>query len=334
AQAVGENTRAGWIVRTVQQAPEHDTRAADYAEQVADRLVMPTVALALLSLAATRDAARAAAILNVDFTTGIDLSAPTSFLTTMDRAARQGVLIKSGRAIECLATADAVVFDKTGTVTHGRPEVAEGVSLGDRCSPIELLALAAAAEVNLRHLIGQAIVRHARRLRVALPVPESMEVSPRLGVLAEVDGHRVRVGSYRFLAEAGFRMDQADAHTSRLRHEGQSAAWVAVDDALVGFIAYHDPPRVESAAVVAWLRAHGVPEIHLATGDGPMGAQAVARALDITEVHAAALPEDKAAVVQQLQQAGHVVIVVGDGVDDAPALALANVSVSLAHGAD
>src|SRR5262249_43743063 len=98
--------------------------------------------------------------------------------------------------------------------------------------------------------------------------------------------------------------------------------------------AYHDPPRVESAAVVAWLRAHGVPEIHLATGDGPMGAQAVARALDITEVHAAALPEDKAAVVQQLQQAGHGGLGGGDGVDDAPALALANVSVSLAHGAD
>src|SRR5207248_5193767 len=126
---------------------------------------------------------------------------------------------------------------------HGRPEVAEVVSLGDRCSPPELLALAAAAELNLRHLIAQAIVRHARRLYVAIPARESVEVSPRLGLLAEVAGHRVRVGSYRYLAEAGFGMDQADGHSVRLRHKGYSAAWVAVDDALAGFIAYHDPPR-------------------------------------------------------------------------------------------
>src|SRR5581483_7617758 len=330
--ATGGDTRAGWVVRTLQQAPTHDTRAAAYGERLADYMVLPTLAVGGLAYAATRDPSRLAAILIVDWATGLELSAPTSVLATMARAARDGILIKSGHAVECLAAADAVVLDKTGTLTRGRPEVAEMVSLDPAPPPDELLALTAAAEQPLRHPIAAAIVRYARARDVAIPERETGEYVARQGMLATVQGHEVRVGSARFLAEAGLGVESAEA--GQLAQQGYSVVYVGVDGVLAGLVAYHDPARAESAGVVRWLLAHGVREIHLVTGDGPAAAQALARRLGIAHVHAGALPDDKAVLVRALQGRGRVVAMVGEGLDDAPALVQADVSVSLAHGAD
>jgi Cu2+-exporting ATPase len=332
ATATGADTRAGWVVHTLQQAPTHDTRAADYGDRVADRMVLPTLAVAGLAYAATRDASRLAAILIVDWATGIELSAPTSVLTTMARAARDGILIKSGHAVEALAAADAVVFDKTGTLTRGRPEVAEVVSLDPALPPDELLALAASAEQPLRHPIAAAVLRYARARGVAVPERESGEYVPRLGMLATVRQRTVRVGSSRFLTEAGLGVENPTA--AQLAEQGYSVVHVGVDQALAGLIAYHDPAREESAGVVAWLLAHGVQEVHLVTGDSLPAAQALAGRLGIANVHAGLLPDDKAALVRALQRRGRAVAMVGEGLDDAPALVQADVSISLAHGVD
>jgi P-type Cu2+ transporter len=332
ATATGDATRAGWVVHTLQQAPVHDTRAADYGDRFADRMVLPTLGMAGATYALTRDPNRLAAILIVDWATGLELSAPTSVLATMARAARDGILIKSGHAVECLAAADAVVLDKTGTLTHGRPEVAEVVSLDPALPADALLALAAAAEQPLRHPIAAAIVRYARARGIAIPERERGEYVPRLGMLATVQGHEVRVGSARFLAEAGLGVENAMA--AALAAQGYSVVYVGVDAALAGLIAYHDPARAESAGVVRWLLAHGVREVHLVTGDSPAAARALAKRLGIAHVHAGALPDDKAALVRALQRRGCVVAMVGDGFDDALALVQADVSVSLAHGAD
>jgi P-type Cu2+ transporter len=175
-------------------------------------------------------------------------------------------------------------------------------------------------------------VRHARARGIAIPTAERDEYIPRLGMLATVQGRQVRVGSARFLAEAGLAVEHPTA--TALAKQGYSVVYVGVDTALAGLIAYHDDARAESAGVVRWLLAHGVREVHMVTGDAPAAAQALARRLGIAHVHASLLPNDKAALVRTLQRRGRVVAMVGDGFDDTPALVQADVSLSLAHGAD
>ncbi len=334
AEAVGTTTRAGWIVRALNEAPTYDTRAANYAARFGDRLVLPTFALAGLSLVATGNLARAASILIVDFATGIRVSAPTAVLATMGRAARDGVLVKGGRALDNLAVADAIVFDKTGTLTRGEPQVSDVISLDERFDVEEILALAAAGEIRLRHPTARAIVRHARRMKVPILERDSSRYSAGLGVRARVDGRAIRVGSARFLLSADIAISPAHAVARRLQQTGASVVYVGVDDALAGVIAYHDPPRAESGEVIRWLKAHGVGEVLMVTGDEADAAHAVAETVGITRVHVATLPEEKADIVRELQRLGHVVAVVGDGINDSPALAVADVSISLRHGAD
>jgi P-type Cu2+ transporter len=334
AEAVGKTTRAGWIVKVLEEAPVLDSRAVSYANRFADRLVAPTFALAGLSLALTGNFARAAAILIVDFATGIRVSAPTTIMATLGRAARDGILIKGGRAVEQLATADAIVFDKTGTLTHGEPDVTDVVSLNPEFTPDDVLALAASAEQRLRHPTARAVVRHARHRHLAIPRRQEFQYTTGLGVLARIKGRSVRVGSARFLAAAGFPVDRLDGVATRLSSTGASLVYVAVDDTLAGLLAYRDPLRAEASAVIERLRALGVREILIVTGDEIATAQMVAGALGVRRVHASALPDEKAEIVRELQRQGHTVAVVGDGINDSPALSLADVSVSLPHGAD
>jgi P-type Cu2+ transporter len=337
ANAVGRATRAGWVVQTLERLPARDTRAADYAAHYVEGQVLPAFGIAGLTWAATRDAERAAAVLNVDYGTGIEISAPTSILASMAHAAQDGILIKSGGALERLALADTVVLDKTGTLTHGRPEVTEVVTLVGEMSTEEVLSLAAAAEGDLRHVVARAIRRRARRQGLVPPATTQLEHVARQGVIARVNDREVRVGNVRFLTDAGIPRDPATiARATALGEAGNAIVYVVVDGQLVGLLAYQDAPRRESAGVVGWLRGHGVPTVHLVTGDARFGAVPAALAAGIAEadLHYNALPEDKAAVVEALQRAGRRVAFVGDGIDDAPALAMADVSISFLHGAD
>lgn len=334
AEAVGTATRAGWIVRLLEEAPDLDSRAAAYAHRFADRLVAPTFALAGASLVLTGNVARAASILIVDFATGIRISAPTSVMATLAQAARNGVLIKSGRAIEQLATADTIIFDKTGTLTRGEPEVSDVVSLDKQFSPDDMLALAAAAEMRLRHPTARAIVRHAQQRRVTIPGREELRNLPGFGVMARVEGQVIRVGSARFMGTVGLSVDRLNGVVTRQKEKGASLAFVAVNGTLAGLLAYRDPVRQESREVITQLRARGIREILLVTGDESQAAQTVAQSLGIRRVHAGVLPDEKAAIVRELQAQGRLVAVIGDGINDAPALAQADASVSLPHGAD
>ena len=334
AAAVGASTRAGWIVRILEESPVIDSRAASYAHRFADRLVAPTFALAGVSLALTGSPARAAAILIVDFATGIRVSAPTSIMATLAQAARRGVLIKSGRAIEQLASVDAIIFDKTGTLTRGEPEVAQVVSLQRRFPPERVLALAAAAELRLRHPTATAIVRHAERLGVAIPRRDDLRYTPGLGVVARVGRQDIRVGSARFMTGAGHDLSRLNGKVSRLKDDGLSLVYVAVGGTLAGIVTYQDPIREESAPVLEQLRRRGIKETLIVTGDDSISAYTVAATLGIGRVHAGVLPDEKAALTRALQAEGHVVAVVGDGINDSPALAIADVSVSLSHASD
>jgi len=324
-ELVGGETRAGRIVQLMRDAPVHDTRIENYAGRLADRIVLPSFLLAGAVLAATRDPTRAASVLITDFATGVRVSVPTAVLAAMTSAAQAGVVIRSGRALEQLAEVDAVVFDKTGTVTVGNPAVSGVETLTGDLSADEVLALAASADQRLSHPVAEAVVRYAAR-RGVTPGPRgrwSYDIG--LGVRAEISGHDVLVGSDRLLAREDVDLTPATGFP-----DGQSGIYVAVDGRLCGALPYTDPIRPEARGVVAALRDdHGM-EIHLLTGDKSGTAHAVGRHLgiDAANVHGELFPEDKAAVVEALHASGRRVAFVGDGINDLPALAYADVSVS------
>jgi Cu2+-exporting ATPase len=243
----------------------------------------------------------------------------------MTSAAQAGVVIRSGRALEQLAGVDTVVFDKTGTITRGNPAVTEVRSMSSDLSDDDVLAIAATADQRLNHPVAEAVVDYALTQGLKPGRRGRWHYDIGLGVRAEINGDDVLVGSDRLLAREG-----VDITPARGSEAGLSRVYVAVSGRLRGIIAYADPIRREAQEVVAALRdAHGM-EIHLLTGDRTETAHAVGRdlGLDARNVHGELFPEDKAAVVRALRARGRRVAFVGDGINDLPALAYADVSVS------
>jgi heavy metal translocating P-type ATPase len=333
AQRVGQDTRAAEIVRLVQSAPVGETRSLNYASAFADRLVPWSLGGAAALAAAGASAQTCVSLLIADFGTGVRVAGPTTVLAAMTSAARHGVLIKGGRQLERLAQVDAVVFDKTGTLTTGVPEISEVIPYADT-SPDELLALAASAEQRFTHPAAVAVVRAA--LERGLPLSRREDTQYRIGqgVSARIGGIPVVIGSPRFLAEQGVGIARARGELRRAEREAASQLLVALDGRLAGVLLYRDEPREDAAAAVRALREQGVAHITMLTGDRARVAERVARQLGIDRAIAGALPSRKAEVVEQLRAAGHTVAVVGDGINDSPALAAADVGISLVSAAE
>jgi Cu2+-exporting ATPase len=329
AEKVGAETMAASIVEFLLNAPIGETRTQQYEQLFADRLVPYSLLGAGGSLLATASADMAASLLIVDFGTGIRVAAPTTVLATMARAARQRILVKGGRCLERLAEVDTVVFDKTGTLTTGVPEVVEITSYSPALDEDGLLSLAAGAEARLTHPVAGAVLRTAQARGLAIPDRQSSTYRIGLGVQARIDGAEVLVGSGRFLTASG--VDLTGRNGNGRSRAGTSSLFVAVDGVLAGRIAYHDPLRPEAAAVVQALRARGIDEIVLLTGDNADVAQAIARTVGIDRFVAGVFPEQKAEYVQALQLEGRTVAVVGDGINDSLCLAQADVGIAV-HG--
>jgi Cu2+-exporting ATPase len=332
AERVGSDTRAGQSIKLIQDAPVHDTRIENYAAKIADRAVLPTIFLAGIVFGFTRNLARAASVLTLDFATGIRVSVPTTVLAALTSAARRGILIRSGRALEQFAKIDTIVFDKTGTLTQGDIAVV-GVKTVNGMSADRVLELAAAAEQRLTHPVASALVRYAEKQGVRLLSRGEWNYEVGLGVRAEVDGTTVLVGSKRFLKHNG--VDISCLYEEHPDLKGASLIYVATESELRGVIQYTDPLRPETLDVIHQLHALGM-EIHLLTGDNWNRAKAVAAQLDIPEhcTHAEAFPETKAEVVRQLHEAGQTVAFIGDGINDSAALAYADVAISFGDGSD
>jgi Cu2+-exporting ATPase len=346
ADRVGEQTRAAASLELLQKAPVHDTRMANYAAQLADQLVVPSFILASVVLAITREPARAASILTLDFVTGIRVSIPTAFLGALNHNTRHGILVRSGRTIEQLAAVDTVVFDKTGTLTQGELTVVGIQTVPEGMEPEAVLRLAAATEQRIAHPVAEAITHYAQNQNLTIPRRDEWNYEVGLGIRATIEGKAVLVGSERFLVQEGVDLSGLDTKTfplqeiCHLEDQSKTSAWlsliyVACDGELAGVIQYADPLRPESPALIQALVASGR-EIHLLTGDNPQRAKMVAEELRIpsTQVHAQAFPEQKAAIVRDLKLAGKTVAFVGDGLNDSVALAYADVSVSFANGSD
>lgn len=331
-ERTGNDTCAGQSIQLMQDAPVHDTRMENYAAKLAQKAVLPTILLSGVVFAATRNPARAASILTLDFATGIRVSVPTTVLAALTGAARRGVLIRSGRALEQLAAIDTIVFDKTGTLTLGQVVVTSVESFDPEITSTRILAIAAAAEQRLTHPVAEAVINYAQEQQVEILPRSKWDYQLGLGVTALIDGEDVYVGSDRFLRQMEINMAAVD----ELVEKPANAIYVAWDGQLKGILSYSDKVRPETPDVIKTLMVDEGIEVHMLTGDNRRTAIAVARELGIppAQTHAEAFPEQKAQIVRELHEAGKTVAFVGDGINDSPALAYADVSVSFAHGSE
>jgi manganese/zinc-transporting P-type ATPase C len=332
----GRDTAAARIVQMLESAPVGETRMQNYAEKFADRLVAPLLGVNTALLALTGNFDRFMSMSIVDYGTGIRVAAPTSVLTSMMRAAREGILVKSGVHMERMATLHGMAFDKTGTLTRGCLAILEVRTLSSGMEPEHILQLAASAEESLRHPVARALVSHATRFPgQLLEVAEDVDFSIGLGVSARVGQRRVRVGSERYLQQVGIATAPAQGFLREVERHGHAALLVAVDDSLVGGVAYADELRPEATAVVAALRERSVRDIVMITGDRGGIARRIAEKLGIRRFFAEVMPAQKAEIMDQLRNGGggHFAMV-GDGVNDSPALARADVGIAMVDGAD
>jgi len=262
----------------------------------------------------------------------LGLATPMSIMVGVGRGAQAGVLIKNAEALERLERVDTLVVDKTGTLTEGKPKVVAVVP-APGLSESDVLRLAASVERASEHPLARAIVAAAAERGVALDAVTDFDSPTGKGAVGTVAGRKVVLGNARFLAEAGISLAPLDDAAERLRQDGATAIHVAVDGKAAGVIAVADPVKATTAQALQELTAAGVRVVML-TGDNRTTAQAVARRLGITEVEAEVLPDQKSAVVERLRREGRVVAMAGDGVNDAPALAAAEVGIAMGTGTD
>jgi Cd2+/Zn2+-exporting ATPase len=256
------------------------------------------------------------------------ISTPVSIVSALAAAARKGVLIKGGARLEQLAAVRCIAFDKTGTLTYGRLRVVD-VAAADGVSAPEVLRLAASLESRSEHPIGRAVVEHARKAGVVLSAAEGFQAIPGRGAEGLVDAAHVVVGNHRLFEERGLCSPEAHARLEAMTADGCSTIMVSRGGHAVGVIGVADEPRESAAAVVEMLREQGVAHVVLLTGDHERAAKVIAAKAGITEYRASLLPEDKVSAVEELRRRYGVLAMVGDGVNDAPALATANVGIAM-----
>jgi Cu2+-exporting ATPase len=341
ATAVGSDTALAQVVRLVQEAQNSKAPGQRLADKAAFWLVLVALLGGTLTFVAWyvligRDLQEsllfAITVVVITCPDALGLATPTAIMVGTGLGAKRGILFKNAMALEQAASLDTVVFDKTGTLTRGEPEVVEIVTTNGSDAN-DVLRLVAAAEGDSEHPLAEAIVNAAKERDLAIPRAQSFEAVPGHGLTATVDGHRLAVGNAGLLAREGIAGDALAARAVELAGQGRTSVLVAVDGKGAGIIAIADAPRETSAAAVRALREQGVRAVML-SGDSQSTAERIAAELGIDDVIAEVLPADKAAKVKELQRQGRKVAMVGDGVNDAPALAQADVGIAIGAGTD
>ena len=341
-ERVGEESSYGRIVAAVRHAQSSRAPVQRLADRLAARIVYLALAAALATFLATRDVRATISVIIVAGACGVAAGTPLAILAAIARAARCGAFVKDGTHLERLSAVDTVVLDKTGTLTVGAPRVVSvglvGAAAESTAGEDEVLALAAAAEWNSEHPIGRAIRTEAAVRDLTVPVPDNVVYSPGAGVSALVEGHRVTVGRQADQDTSGADGDAAVDSGIVFDPEAPSTTSVVeirVDDRLLGTITLADRLRQGAATAVRDLGRMGL-EVLMLTGDSSASADRAARALDLAadQVRAGLLPADKQEIVRSLRQAGKCVAMVGDGVNDAPALSAADVGIAMGTGTD
>ncbi len=322
ALRVGADTTFGRVIRMVEEAEAHRARVQRFADRFSAYYLPVVLGIAALTGLIGRNLLAVAAVLVVVCSCSIALATPVAMLASIGGSARRGLLIKGGRYIEALARANVVLVDKTGTLTLGRPQVTDVVSLDGRPED-EVLVLAASAERYSEHPLAEAVRAAARARGLSLLEPEDFVALPGLGVRARVNGEWVAVGNRRFLPEA-----ETLPQARQLEEAGKTLLFVSCNGDIAGILAVADTLRSEVPAALAELRALGIQQMELLTGDEERVAAPLAEHLGVA-YRAGLMPEDKIRVVKEYQARGHIVVMIGDGVNDAPALAQADVGIAM-----
>ncbi|MCA0156093.1 cation-translocating P-type ATPase [Tsukamurella sp. M9C] len=331
ATAVGADTAIGRIIERVEEAERDRAPIQTVGDNFSRRFVPGSFLLSGLTLLLTRDLRRAMTMLLIACPCAVGLSTPTAISGAIGNGARRGILIKGGSHLEEAGSVTAVVFDKTGTLTTGRPVVTNVVSFRDDWTPEQVLAHAASSEIHSRHPLAEAVIRSTEERHIEIPSHAECEVIVGLGMRTQAeDGRVLLLGSPALLEQHGVAVGvDAARWVERLRAECETPLLLAVDGALTGLVSLRDEVRTEAAETLAAVAAAGIGTVVMLTGDHPATAAAIAAELGITRWRAEVMPEDKLAEVRALQDEGHVVAMVGDGVNDAPALAAADVGIAM-----
>lgn len=323
AVGIGADTTLARIIHRVEDAQDAKARTQTFLEKFSTYYTPGVMVTALLVALFSGDVELALTLLVIGCPGALVISIPVAIVAGIGRSARDGVLIKGGEHLENAARVDVVVVDKTGTLTKGRPELTDVLVLDDAWSEDQVLTLAARAETASEHPLAEAIIRGAEQRNLSVAMVERAEPVTGKGIRAEVDGRTVAVGSAALLDHAPDRSRILELNTA-----GKTAMFVGVDGRAVGIVAVADTLREDACQAIQALHDNGI-QVIMATGDARRVAESVAAELGIDEVRAELLPEDKLALVKELQSRGHVVAMIGDGVNDTPALAQADIGVAM-----
>ncbi len=320
------------IVKMIEESEKLKSAAEDKASHLADKLVPWSLGGTLLTYLLTRNVTKALSILMVDFSCALKLAMPISVLSAMRDCSRASITVKGGRFLEAVAEADTIVFDKTGTLTHSSPRVAQVITFGGR-DEAEMLRLAACLEEHYPHSIANAVVTAAAERDLEHEEFHSkVEYVVAHGISSMVEGERVLIGSHHFIIE-----DEGcippDERIFRHLPKEYSHLYLAIGGEVAAVICIEDPLREEAADVVKKLHEYGISRVVMMTGDNERTAKAVAEKVGVDEYHAEVLPEDKAAFIRAEHEAGRKVVMIGDGVNDSPALSEADAGIAISTGA-
>lgn len=340
ATRVGSETALAQIIKFVEEAQGSSAQVQRLADKVTSYFVPAVIVIAIVAfigwwIAGNFPQALLAfiAVLIISCPCALGVATPAALMVGVGKGAENGILIRGGEVLERAQNLSVVVFDKTGTLTKGEPSVTDVVPLSDH--PLdEVLRLAATVEVGSEHPLGEAIVREAKHQRLDLPSVKNFEAIPGHGIQGTVNGDRVLLGNRRLFNDQGYKIHpEVEEHLTELENDGKTAMLVGCNGLLIGIVAVADTLKPEAREAVAALSKEKV-KVVLLTGDNRRTAEAIARQLGIDRVIAEVLPGDKANVIKEIQSRGDVVAMVGDGVNDAPALAIADIGIAIGSGAD
>ncbi|MCL6559694.1 MAG: cation-translocating P-type ATPase [Firmicutes bacterium] len=329
AEKVGDNTALSRIIYMVEEAGNKKAPIQNLAESYSYKIVPLSFLLASMVFLITRDIYRTMTILIVACPCAAGLATPTAISAAMGNAASRGILIKGGCYLEAAGRLDTVLFDKTGTLTEGRPIVSTYVSLDDRYTPEQILILAAAGEMYTNHPLALAVINKARESKEAIPDCQDKELIVGKGLKVTVNNEVILIGNNRLMREENIDQGNAMRFAGEMKARGESIIYVARQSKLIGLIGVRDELRKQSKHAISELKTTGIKEIGLISGDNAACARAVGNGLELNDVWSNMLPEDKVKVVQDKQRQGKIVAMVGEGINDSPALAAADIGIAM-----
>lgn len=352
ARQVGKDTALAQIIRLVEEAQGSKAPIQRLADRIAAVFVPIVISIAIVTFALwliiggsfTHAFVNFVAVLIIACPCALGLATPTAIMVGTGKGAENGVLIRSGSALEIAHKVTAIVLDKTGTLTQGAPAVTDvvtssrfevqGSNLEPETSNLErFVQLVASAEKNSEHPLGQAIVKYAQARGITLSEPMEFRAEAGHGVRARVDGHQILIGNAKLMSDARIALDGLETRAAELTDEGKTTIFVALDDRAAGLIALADTLKPNARAAVAALKHLGL-KVYILTGDHPRVAAAIARQVGVDDFFAQVLPGQKADKIKELQARGEIVAMVGDGINDAPALAQADLGIAIGTGTD